>query len=249
MKSISFETEEVQCQKALETVINDGSVITIWQLDKETNSRIVHTSKLLSFDAVASKLTFIEATMDAFQFKSPEVFFYSEKFSFIFKSSINSDLNDHSIEVQMPNELKFLAKEEAEKIKASIGVDHIKDHIQVVSGGDEMEKDMGFISLDEEDKKFASVRAAPRARPKETKLVYLYRETQPNNVKRYFLGDLSQGGMGVLCEDENGFGKGDRVFVVALDSKKFDEPMVGTVMSVRAADAASLQFKVGVKWD
>ncbi len=105
------------------------------------------------------------------------------------------------------------------------------------------------ISLDEEDLIFEESRSTPRSKPKEGKTVIMARQGNIATKANYKLYDLSQGGMSVLCLDENEFQRGVQIHVLGFDDRRFDQPMLAEVMSVRPVDEFNVQFKVGMKFN
>ena len=103
------------------------------------------------------------------------------------------------------------------------------------------------LTVDEEDKLFAGQRAAPRARPKDDKWVKVVRGIGEAALP-YKLFDLSQGGMGFVSFDETEFPKGSDIHVVGFNDFELDDPLLGTIMSIRPMDGVLSEFKIGVKF-
>lgn len=113
---------------------------------------------------------------------------------------------------------------------------------------DIFEKELNYISLDEEDQKFADKRDAPRARPQKGKMVRMKKEGLSGEGRVYELFDLSRGGLGVFSLEDKEFDKGDSIEILAFDSNKLDSPMLAIVRSVRAKDESETSFKIGMQF-
>lgn len=104
------------------------------------------------------------------------------------------------------------------------------------------------MSLEEEDKLFASRRSSPRARPKNEKWVKV-QVGEEEEIHRLKLYDLSRGGMSFVTQDNDIFSRGSAVFVVGFEEFDLDDPLVGEVMSLRPmSDVDEFEWKVGVKF-
>lgn len=123
-------------------------------------------------------------------------------------------------------------------------------HVKSMSKSDAalFEKELSFITLDEEDKKFEGQRSTPRARPPEGKMVTVEVSDQSRPQSTHPLYDLSQGGFAFLVFAKDEFNTGEDVMIKAFDTKKFDVPMNAKVMAVREADEMGIQYKVGCQF-
>ena len=110
------------------------------------------------------------------------------------------------------------------------------------------EEELSYITLEEEDKKFEGMRAAPRAKPPEGKMVTVQEVSGVRAKGSYLLYDLSRGGFSFLVFNQDEFKAGEVVHILAFDTNKFDQPMIGEVKSVREADELGVQFKVGCQF-
>lgn len=109
-------------------------------------------------------------------------------------------------------------------------------------------EELNFVSLDEEDKMYASKRESVRARPKAGKMLTIQIGDQSRPEEVYPLFDLSQGGMAFLAFSEEEFSSGDTILVLGFDQKRLDHPMLAIVRSVRQADELGVQFKIGCQF-
>jgi c-di-GMP-binding flagellar brake protein YcgR len=103
------------------------------------------------------------------------------------------------------------------------------------------------LTLDEEDKLFAAQRESPRARPKDDKWVKVLR-SQGQSPLVYKLFDLSRGGLGFVSAVESEFTKGSLIYIVGFNDYDLDDPLIGTIMSIRSMDGNLGEFKVGIKF-
>lgn len=107
------------------------------------------------------------------------------------------------------------------------------------------ETELSFIELDAEDEKYASKRAAPRARPPQGKMVKVGSSENPSDFDFYSLFDLSRGGVGFLSVTEDEFEIGAQINILGFDSNEFDRPMVAQVKAIRETDETKSLFKIG----
>jgi hypothetical protein len=110
------------------------------------------------------------------------------------------------------------------------------------------ETQLSFISLDEEDKKFAGQRDAPRARPEKGKMITMKVQGSDQEKESHELFDLSRGGLGVICFDEDRYAKDDIIEIFAFDKNILDSPMLSIIRSVREADETKTSFKIGMQF-
>ncbi|MFT6633454.1 MAG: c-di-GMP-binding flagellar brake protein YcgR [Bacteriovoracaceae bacterium] len=108
--------------------------------------------------------------------------------------------------------------------------------------------ELSYIALEEEDKIFEGVRAAPRAKPPEGKMLTVQIEDNSRPQSTHTLYDLSQGGLSFLVFSRDEFNEGERLLVRAFDTKKFDKPMLTEVKAIREADDLGIQYKVGCQF-
>ena len=62
------------------------------------------------------------------------------------------------------------------------------------------------------------------------------------------LFDLSRGGLGVICFNEERYYSGDIIEIFSFDSNILDAPMLSIVRSVREADETRTSFKIGMQF-
>lgn len=110
------------------------------------------------------------------------------------------------------------------------------------------EKELSYITLAEEDELFAGVRRAPRAKPPEGKMITVQVENDSRPQCSYMLYDLSRGGLSFLVFTKDEFSVGEKVFLKAFDTNKFQYPILTQVKALREADALGIQFKVGCEF-
>lgn len=113
---------------------------------------------------------------------------------------------------------------------------------------DIFEKELSFVTLDEEDLKFQDDREAPRARPPEGKMVLVQKRDGTGPQESLPLFDLSRGGMGFMVFSQDAYSKGDIIDVKGFDTSKFDAPMIAIIRSVREADEMGIQYKIGLQF-
>lgn len=108
--------------------------------------------------------------------------------------------------------------------------------------------ELSYIALDEEDKIFEGVRAAPRAKPPEGKMLTVQVADDSRPQSTHTLYDLSQGGVSFLVFSRDEFNEGEKLLVRAFDTKKFEKPMLTEVKAIREADDLGIQYKVGCQF-
>lgn len=143
---------------------------------------------------------------------------------------------------------KVEAKTKTEHQTTKVSTKTQKEYEQSQRDKDIFENELSFISLDEEDKKFAGQRDAPRARPAKGKMITMKVKGSDHSEETHELFDLSRGGLGVICSDETRYNKGDIIEISAFDTNKLDAPMLSIVRSVREVDESRMSFKVGMEF-
>jgi hypothetical protein len=179
-------------------------------------------------------------------------------------------MKDLTLGISVPNEIKLLEESEVLVVKGSTGRDmsdvwKVKrlsdtpdtipsDVLRVKSMAERSARDQELLNqeftpvdLDEEDKLFADKRESPRARPKAEKQVKVAK-LKGSGPATYKLFDLSRGGMGFIINDDFTFSRGEDIHIVGFNDFDLDDPLVGTIMSIRPIDGAQSEFKVGVKF-
>lgn len=126
--------------------------------------------------------------------------------------------------------------------------DHISTKWRITSmskhDSEMFETELSFVSLDEEDLKYADQRSAPRARPPSDKMVCVQRDGQAMG-EMFNLFDLSQGGLGFLTTEKDHFEVGQTLNILGFDDKNFEAPMVVVVRAIRETDESATMFKIG----
>lgn len=250
MRKISQAHDLVKLQDYFNKLDEHKFSLLLWQFDPDKSRRQVMRARIDSHENDSKKLML--TSEGAFNFKGPMVYVYIEAFQSIFRAEA-LEYSDSSIALGYPNEMRFLEPEFRGIIQgafASIDPELVSGttETQYQSDADIFQSELDeFLSPDDEDKMFAGQRAAPRARPKKTKMVTAS-ASGSEDIKVYELFDLSQGGMSFLCLDEKFFKVGNQVLVHAFDEKNFESPMIAEVMGVRPADELGVQFKIGLKF-
>jgi hypothetical protein len=267
MKIINPETGFLVYNKIFKYLLAKHSVVVLWQVSPESGSRQIYESHINSYNFESKKI-FLELNTFGLLKNSQVIFGYVEDGGLIFKTSIE-EVRDASVCLQLPDEIKLLEVPELQQMQKSLGskitdVWKVKskflkpdrptpDYMRVKSMAQRTNRDQELLnnefglSLDEEDKIFASQRESPRARPKEDKWVNIIRNESGEAVL-YKLFDLSRGGMGFLCSGETEFLKGAPIQVIGFNNYNLDDPLIGQVMSIRPLDSDMSEFKVGVKF-
>ena len=152
---------------------------------------------------------------------------------------------------------KGKTEHQSTKVEANLKTDHSSTTVstktqeefeQSQRDKDIFETELSFISLDEEDAKFAEKRDAPRARPAKGKMITMKVQGSDQEQETHELFDLSRGGLGVICFDENRYQKSDIIEIFAFDKNKLDSPMLSIIRSVREADETKTSFKIGMQF-
>lgn len=266
MKIITAETDFLAYQRIFKHLKANKCPLVIWQPQPEGRS-VLH-SYLNSFHQ-ETKLMHLDKSQDIKLFDEIPVFCYSEQIQMIFKANI-FDLSERYFSLHMPTEVKILEELEASKVTVRgmdfstiwrskrLGIEQLNegpDYYKVKSMSQRSNRDQDLlntefdgVSLDEEDRIFAEKRESPRARPKIDKRVKVKLKSadQIFNLKLF---DLSRGGLGFVAEEEGRFPKGEIILVTGFDGFDLDDPMVGTVMSIRPIDGEMSAWKVGVKFE
>ena len=126
-------------------------------------------------------------------------------------------------------------------IKGS-GEGNINDIVRVTSS----KKNIRDVEVDDENK-FKALRVAPRAAPKEYKVVTL-RKSSNGQEKEYSLYDLSQGGMAFNSWSAGEFSQNDEIEVIKIGDQEVETKMVGIVRSILRVRDDSEELKVGVQF-
>lgn len=267
MRVVNSDTGFLYFQKIFKQLMVDQSTIVVWQISPDNGKRQVRNSKINSLNFENGKL-FLEIFDADIRGELP-LYCFVEDGALIFKSKV-MDVLDKSLGISIPQEIKALEESEVEDLKVTIGRDvssilRLKtltddpdiipsDKIRVKSMAERTARDQellnnefGPIDLDEEDRLFADKRESPRARPRIEKFVKVAKLSGIGPAL-HKLFDLSRGGMGFIIHDDSAFSKGEEIHIVGFNDFDLDDPLVGTIMSIRPIDGAQSEFKVGVKF-
>lgn len=267
MKIISAHNDFLAYQKIFRHLKANRSPLIVWQPQPE--GRSVLQSHLNSFHQ-ETRLMHLDKSADIQLYPEIPVYCYAESMQLIFKTQI-FDLSERYFSLKLPEVLKIIEEVEANRVivkdigfstvwrsKKIVQVDQLvetQDHYKVKSMAQRSNRDkdllsseFGIAQLDEEDRLFADKRESPRARPKTDKKVKLkIKDVDQTHIQRLF--DLSRGGLGFFTQSETTFAKGQSVIVLGFDNFELDDPILGTVMSVRSIEGEPNLWKVGVKFE
>lgn len=231
-------------QKTFTALQRKRSPVVGWQLTPDGH-RVVHNVVLANYNHDSKTLRFILFDEQQVVFDDGIVFFWVEEEKLIFKSPLLSEGL-----VALPTELKFLEGTDLHVIKGG-NAEGGGQLVSIVSGRSSRDREALTASIkamtpEDEDKKYGSIREAPRVRAKGDRKIRLHVIHQSENAETYSLFDLSRGGMAFICQIESYFQRGQIVHVIEVETSKLDDPLVGEVMSVRSLDEGG--FKVGIKF-
>lgn len=265
MKTLSKDVDFLAYSKVLRYLKANQCPLIIWQGHPE--GRTIVNCVLNSFHD-ESQLMHLDKIPEARFYEGIPIFCYIEQFQLIFRTEL-FDIAERYFSIYMPKEMKIVEEREASVVK-SVGVDYstfwkskiirvediddTPDYYRVKSMSERSHRDkelLGLefgVSLEEEDRIFASRRESPRARPKSDKRVKI-QKVDGEVVHKMKLFDLSRGGLGFLCDLDGMFNKGDKIMVTGFDEFDLDDPILGIVMSIRPVDGAQDEWKIGAKFD
>ena len=232
-----------------------GAPLVLWQLF-ESGERIISQSLLQAFGR--ERLSFKLKSETKFDPRLP-IYCYAEDGQFIFKTPLYSHASS-TLELVLPEEIKVLEESETMIIRGQLG-DQAPDYMKVKSlrlntkqMADRTERDLSYLNsefedltLEEEDRLFASKRSSPRAKPTEEKWV----KVQVLGDERIFmlkLYDLSQGGISFITQDNEAFKKDYEIHVLGFDAFDLDDPLIGKIRSLRPVNKMKFEWKVGIKF-
>ena len=244
--------------------------IICWQ-NHETKGRVLHYLKMLNVDNESEEFEFsIVQSMGEITLED-SLFAFSEEHKVLFKASILSI--SETLKVKMPEDLKLLDDSDLKPYEGLVeqfkhqpvngtGLDLDLDteegespsvDILVKMGMSEHDADLfatelSYITLEQEDKIYEGMRAAPRAKPPEGKMVTVQVADESRPQSTLSLYDLSQGGLSFLVFAKEDFIVGEKILIKAFDINKFDKPMQAEVKVVREADDLGIQYKVGCQF-
>lgn len=266
MKVINSENGFLVYQKIFSALQANRLELIAWQVRPDSGERH-RCNMLISAYNMETKSLHLEQD-SATQVRMDQnlsIYFYSDDAQIIFKCA-PQEIRDTNVSVRQPDEIKLLDEPDVNIVREKIGLpkrewsyrnvnfdDLGEGFMRVKSMVERSSRDQEFlnqefapVSLDEEEKMFAGKRETPRARPKTDKKVRIHIGGED---RIYKLFDLSQGGMGFLTNVADEFVANSQVQVVGFDDFKLDDPLIGTVKSVRQIEGIELEFKVGVKFD
>lgn len=265
MKVLSLHVELPIYQKVFNQLKASKSPVVIWQVFPEKGERVINEATLLSYDLEGQLLNL--SLLNHFLDPKLPVYCYVEDQCLIFKSTVQA-IKDDQFSTLFPQQMKVLEEEDFHLIKSNTGLDlnnlwvaktgagnNIVDEIwRVKSMAQRSKHDQDFLnnefdhlSVDEEDKMFADKRESPRVRPKVQKIVKLVKKGE-DSVNFFDLFDLSRGGMSFVTSIPDHYPKGTEVKIVGFDTFDLDDPLIGTVMSVRPIDGSGIDVKIGIKF-
>lgn len=264
MKVISADFGFLVYQKIFHYHTMNRVPLVVWQ--NIGSERKVSKTTIHSFN-LETHLIHLEKISDLEIDQGLPVYFYSQNSQLIFKSSV-VEKRESNLSISVPTEIKILDAPDIEMISSQLGLsqdvmvvnrlgltdEDLNSDITIVkSMAERSSRDQEFlnqefhpISLDDEDKLFAGKRETPRARPKSGKKVKILVGNAP---KTYKLFDLSQGGMAFITPTQEDFTTELVVRVLGFDDYLLDDPLIGTIKSVRQIEGELGEFKIGVKFD
>ncbi len=156
-------------------------------------------------------------------------------------------INDHQLvkgrgaaNIHEKGYLKFESQSMTDHIDNKWRMSSMSEHDSAL-----FETELSFVELDAEDEKYASKRAAPRARPSKGKMVKVAQVDNNSGFDFYSLFDLSRGGLSFLCLTESEFQINTQINILGFDTNQFESPMVVEVKAIRETDESRSLFKVG----
>ncbi len=267
MKDIRFETGFLIYKKIFKQLVAYQSKVVLWQISPESGSRQITETHVNSFNFETKHLYF-EHNARKFLKATLPVYGYVEEGALIFKTTIEPS-SDNNLTLRVPDQISLIQEEEmmildtiASKVISNIwrskrldttADDLGSDFMRVKSMSQRSSRDQELLNqemgltLDQEDKLYADQRESPRARPKDDKWVKVMR-SQGEMPLVYRLFDLSRGGLGFISAVENEFTKGSLIYVVGFNDYDLDDPLIGSIMSIRSMDGNLGEFKVGIKF-
>jgi hypothetical protein len=267
MRVVKSDTGFLFFKKVFKQLVAAQSNIVLWQVSPQSGGRQISHCQINNFNFESNKI-FFQFNVNGFLSDSLDLYGYVPDAGFIFKSWIE-EIRESSLTIKIPDEIKLLDDQELIQIHGSIGLDlpdiwklktmdlgldeGLSDIWRVKSMAQRSTRDQDLLneefsmSLDEEDRLFASQRESPRARPKGDKWVKVD-NFSGNGAVLYKLYDLSRGGMGLISSIDANFFKGQDIKILGFNEFELDDPLFGQVMSVRPIDNSQIEFKVGVKF-
>ncbi len=241
--------------------------IICWQ--NHTSGRVLHYLKISNIDNEAEEFIFSIVQSMGEVLVNEAIFAFSEEHKVLFKSKIVA-LDEH-LKVSVPQELKLLSENDLSPYKDLVAQFKLKaedeDNLEldleveqapsaevlVNLGMSEHDAqlfatELSYITLDQEDKIYEGMRATPRAKPPEGKMVTVQVADESRPQSTLSLYDLSQGGLSFLVFAKEDFNVGEKILIKAFDINKFDRPMEAEVKIVREADDLGIQYKVGCQF-
>jgi hypothetical protein len=176
-----------------------------------------------------------------------QFYMYVEEGGYLLKTFYEENIPGRLI-LSIPQHLMLLMKDDEFVIKINNNLGNDFQRVKSLSSSNRKSllKDLGFISLDEEDRIYKDKRSSPRARPQIQKRVLVVMES--NDCYEEDLFDLSTGGMGFITERPENYLMTHTLHVLAFDRIPLDGILKGEVVGVREVDPSGITFKIGVKF-
>jgi hypothetical protein len=269
-KKVTSDSELKSYANDLNYVIANKFPFLVWQMDEVLKERRIFPCLLKEFDPENCLLRLAEGNNNDFQLPSPKLYVFIEEAKIIFKAQILSapQIPKNELLLGIPDEIKKVQESEVNQLRDSfynslknyyfqkgfktpnISEDYYSN--STISGHRDRElfaKELGLVRLEEEDRKFASLRESPRTRPQKDKKVHVSLVDDPKVKDECLLWDMSTGGMGIITTKLELYEKGKMVYIRGFDNHMFDHSIQGQVMSTKYLDDLSTQAKIGIKFN
>jgi hypothetical protein len=267
MKIINPDTGFLIYQKIFKHLLGDQSVVVVWQINPQNGKRQIQQTKISALHLESGTLS-LELQGEKAMQELP-LYCYAESEGAIFKTTIH-ETHKNSVVISIPQEIRLIEGPDAEALSTTLGrdmsdvwrlkrlspeSDSVDSDMLVVKSMAErsvrdqelLSNEFGPVDVDEEEKLFGPQRESPRARPKAEKLVKVSK-VGDGGVAMFRLFDLSRGGMSFISHPHSAFHKGDHLHILGFKDFDLDDPLVGTIMSIRPFEGHESDLKVGVKF-
>lgn len=117
MKTINLNEDLAEFNKFFIDVKNENDNVIVWQLDPNTQKRIIYHSLLSEVDDSENTISLNTISDEAYVFTAESIYFYVESHLSIFKAEQISTQNNFLV-VKYPDELKMMDEIEDDKLKA-----------------------------------------------------------------------------------------------------------------------------------
>jgi hypothetical protein len=174
-------------------------------------------------------------------------YFYIEETKHLFRTYYEENIPGRLV-FSFPRQLMVLLKDDEFLIKTgeNLGKDILKVKSLSSTNRKNLVSDLGFLSIDEEDKIYAEKRASKRARPQVKKIVLLILENGDSFEEKLF--DLSTGGLSFVTSHPERYSLQAKMHFLAFDKIPMDGLLKGEVVGFREVDAKGVEFKIGIKF-